>query len=89
MSYMTEFTEMLKGFFSGNKQSYYLITDAVGYNTILRVDDLNVEHLNTSEFIYNHIGKVTAYTKSYDEVRFEVDGKQYALIGYDSGLVSI
>lgn len=86
---MNEFTEMLKSFFDGNKQSFYLITDGVGYNTILRVDDLDVEHLNTGEFIFNHIGEVTAFTMNYDEVRFEVDGKQYALNGYDSGLVSI
>lgn len=85
----SDFTKMLNDFFENNKESYYLVTDGLGYNTLLRVDDWGSEHVNAGEFIYKHIGEVTDFENYWSEARFKVDGKTYVLVGYDSGLVSI
>lgn len=84
-----DFIKMLNDFFKNNKNSYYLITDGLRYNTLLRVDDWGSEHINAGEFIYKHIGEVTDFKDHWGLVRFKADGRTYMLIGYDSELVSI
>ena len=83
--------ENLKKFFKNNDGTYYLITDLQGYTTILRVDDLGFEALNTEDFILKDIGTVekSFYSESDNRVDFTIKGKRYYLFNYDAGVVSI
>ncbi|ALS22115.1 hypothetical protein [Paenibacillus naphthalenovorans] len=86
-----QFVDKLKDFFKYNEGAYYLITDNTGYNTILRVDDVVFETVNTEKFIAEHIGEIEEYFYTDKDYRldFTVKGKQYFLINYDDGVVSI
>lgn len=89
MSEITLF-QALQGFFESNEQTYYMITDREGYNTILRVDDKEEQATNTENFILYNIGDVE-FGYRHGETRFDFtsNDKQYYLFGYDEGIVSI
>mgnify|MGYP001297485527 CR=1 FL=1 len=83
--------ENLKQFYKNNDGTYYLVTDTVGYYTLLRVDDIGFEAVNTEEFVSKHIGTVenSFYSEGDNRLDFTVRGKRYYLLKFDNGVVSI
>nr|WP_145401707.1 hypothetical protein [Paenibacillus xylanexedens] len=89
---MSEITllQALEGFFESNEHTYYMITDRNGYNTVLRVDDLDEKAANTEDFILHNIGDIEfGYRDGETRFDFTSNDKQYYLFGYDGGIVSI
>lgn len=82
--------QALEGFFASNPQTYYLITDLRNNTTILRVDDLDQQAINTEEFILDGFGEIEfSYRQGDYRLDFTSNGSEYYLFGYDEGVVSI
>lgn len=85
--------EELKKFYKQNEGSYYIITNRTDYITILRVDDLGFEALNTKEFIEKNIGDVLEFdyncSDRFDFTIRSYPNVKYHLFNFDDGLVSI
>jgi hypothetical protein len=85
--------EELKKFYRQNDGTYYMITNREDHITILRVDDVGFEALNTKEFIEKNIGDVVDFSYNGDD-RFDFTIRScpnvnYYLFNYDSGIVTI
>lgn len=85
--------EELKKFYKQNDGTYYIITNREDYITVLRVDDVGFEALNTKEFIEKNIGDVAEFSyHGFDRFDFTIRSSpnvNYYLFNFDFGIVSV
>jgi hypothetical protein len=82
--------QALEGFFASNPSQYYMLTDLKNHFTILRVDEIESEGINTEEFIIEIFESVEfEYVKGHYRFDFVANDRDYYIFPFDDGIVSI
>lgn len=82
--------QALEGFFASNRSQHYMLTDLSGHFTILRVDYLELEAVNTVEFIIDNFTEIEfEYRQGDYRFDFVANDKHYYIFPFDDAIVSI